>query len=261
MKTIMVDDQPAMIEMFLKLAENIEDLDVVGCFTEPSKAIGYAENNEVDAAFIDIIMPETDGIRLAETLRSIKDDILIVFISAHDEYIRDYNRIGADDFIIKPYERKTLEVVTEKLKLLSKRQKKKVYIKTFGVFTVIKDGRAVKLRGKAKEILALLVTKRGREISNEEIFSTIWENREYSNANMGVCYNAFARLRKSLEEAGLEDLLVSTTRGKMLDTSLFDCDYYEWLDGKRNLFLGEFMSEYTWGEYILADMIRINENF
>ena len=124
---------------------------------------------------------------------------------------------------------------------------------------VLKDGKPVRLTGKAKEILALIVTRRGWEISNEEIYSTIWEGRPYSNAFMSVYYNALRRLKKSLKAAGIDHILVPTPRGQTVDTSLFDCDYYSWKDDNsdsRDHFEGEFMSEYSWGEYILASILH-----
>ena len=152
-----------------------------------------------------------------------------------------------------------LKVVHERIRVLMKRQQKRIYIRMFGRFTVLLDGTPVLLRGKAKEILALVVSKCGKEISNEEIYRTIWENRSYSNANMSVYYNALGRLRKALDSAGISDLLISTAHGQMANTSLFDCDYYEWLDGVHAddcAFEGEFLSEYSWGEYILGSMMR-----
>ena len=57
--------------------------------------------------------------------------------------------------------------------------------------------------------------------------------------------------------AGIAGLLLSTTRGQMADTSLFDCDYYDWLDkgadSKEN-FEGEFLSEYSWSEYLTGSL-------
>ena len=58
---------------------------------------------------------------------------------------------------------------------------KEIYIQMFGRFNVLKNGEPVPLRGKAKEIFALVATRCGKEISNEEIYSVIWEGREYSN--------------------------------------------------------------------------------
>ncbi|MBQ8994862.1 MAG: winged helix-turn-helix domain-containing protein [Oscillospiraceae bacterium] len=111
----------------------------------------------------------------------------------------------------------------------------------------------IALRGKAKEILALIVSRRGKEISNEEIYRTVWENRPYSNSNMTVYYNALRRLRDALEEFGIRDLLISTARGQMVDVSRFDCDYYDWLDGETSgegVQLEDLFSEYSWSEYL-----------
>ena len=74
---------------------------------------------------------------------------------------------------------------------------------------------------------------------------------------MTVYYNALHRLKKSLEREQIGALLISTTRGQMVDTSLFDCDYYRWMDGEKDTaeaFRGEFLSEYTWGEYLIANL-------
>lgn len=147
----------------------------------------------------------------------------------------------------------------ERIRFLAGRQRKKLYVRTFGRFLLLKDGTPVPLTGKAKEILALIVTRRGKEISNEELYSTVWEGRPYSNARMGVYYNALRRLKTALKKAGVEEILISTQRGQMVDTRVFDCDYYAWKDGntdRMDRFEGEFLSEYSWGEQILADMME-----
>ena len=103
------------------------------------------------------------------------------------------------------------------------------------------------------------MVKRGKEISNEEIYSTIWESREYSNVNMKVYYNAIKRLKDNLQKYGLQNIIFSTARGQMANIEIFDCDYYSWIDSKNDKqeqFEGEFLSEYSWGEYILANIIN-----
>ena len=135
----------------------------------------------------------------------------------------------------------------------------RLYIQTFGRFQILRDGEPIHITGKAKEILAIMVTKRGKEIGNIEIYHTIWEGRPYSNKNMSVYYNALRRLKKRLKEENLEKLIISTARGQMINTCMFDCDYYSLLDDQidhRALFEGEFLSEYSWGEPILADIME-----
>ncbi|ACV22234.1 two component response regulator [Slackia heliotrinireducens DSM 20476] len=254
----MVDDERLMLRRFMRLAEGIDDLKVIGSFDDPFDALDFAEENDVDVAFLDIEMPEMDGIELARRLRAIRHDMLIVPVTAYESYIHESNRIGADYFIVKPYTEQVLKTAMEKLRLLAMKQDKDVRIQMFGRFLVKKNGQPVPLTGKAKEILALIVTRRGKEISNEEIYTTIWEGRPCDNASMSVYYNALKRLRVALDQAGLSGLLVSTRRGQTVDTSLFDCDFYDWKDktaDSRSKFEGEFLPEYTWSEYLIGEVM------
>ena len=263
MKAIVVDDEQIMLNSFLRLSSGIPDLQIIGQFQNPEDALRFVENHPVELVFLDVKMPCMSGIELAEKLRLKKPDLLIVFISAYDEYIRESNRIGGDYYIVKPYKTRTLEIAMEKIRVLAGRQTERIHIRTFGRFSVLKGERPVPLRGKAKEILALVVTRRGKEISNEQIYRTLWEDRAYSNQNMTVYYNALRRLKQTLAQEKLEDLLISTARGQMVNTALFDCDYYDWLDGHPSgteAFEGEFLSEYSWGEFILGGMVsRLTE--
>ena len=259
MRAIIVDDEPLMIKSFMRLSSGIPDLTVIGQLDCGEDTIEFVKNNDVEIVFLDIVMPDITGIECAKRLKEIRPDIIIVFISAFDEYVRDSNAIGGDYYIVKPYKREVLEQTVSRMKLLQKRQRKSLVIQTFGRFSVTMDGKPVNLTGKAKEILALVVTRRGKEISNEEIYSTIWEDRPYSNNDMKVYYNALRRLREALAENSLSELLVSSARGQRVNTEMFDCDYYDMLDSNMTdtgKFEGEFLTEYSWGEYILGDILE-----
>ena len=259
MKTLIVDDEAIMVRKFKRMSEEISDIEIVGAFEDPIEALYFSYQNVVDLAFLDIEMPIINGINLAKKLRELRPDILIVFLTAYDDYIRECNELGGDYYIIKPYSKKTLETAMERLRLLRRRQNKDIYVNCFGRFVVTKEGKVLPLTGKAKEILALVVIKRGKEISNEEIYRTIWEDRPCSNKDMTVFFNALRRLKLALKKEGAEDILISTKRGQKIDTELVDCDYYLWQDNEKDermLFDGEFLSEYAWGEYILADIME-----
>ena len=259
MRAIIVDDEPLMIKSFIRNSDGINDIEIVGRFEDAEKALEYAKGNRFELAVLDIKMPKMSGIELAVKLREIYPKLLIVFISAYDEYLRDYNAIGGDDYIIKPYTQETVRRMVEKMLLVEKRLKKRIYIQMFGRFNVLIDGKPVNLCGKTKEILAYIACRRGLEVSNEMIYTAVWEGREYSNDQMKTYYNAVKRLKTALAGAGAEDLLISTAHGYMLNTEICDCDYFDWLDknpepGHR--FEGAFLSEYSWGEGMLSELLN-----
>ena len=259
MRAILVDDEPFMLKSFMRNSADIPELNVIACFEDPQEALAYAEKNPFELALLDIQMPKMNGIELAVKLRELYPKLLVVFISAYDEYVRDSNAIGGDDYIVKPYKKETIERMVNRMTLLSRRFQKEIYIQMFGRFNVLKNGVPLSLQGKTKEILALIACHRGKEISNEQIYSTIWEDREYSNQHMKTYYNALRRLKNNLMENGIENLIQSTLHGQMLNTEMCDCDYFAWQDknpDSRGRFEGEFLSEYSWGEYILAGMLN-----
>lgn len=169
MRAIIVDDEQIMLRSFMRLSKGISNLNVIAQFENPEEALLFVQENAVELAFLDIKMPGMNGIELAVKIREICPSILIVFISAYDEYIRDSNLIGGDYYIVKPYKKETIEMMMQKMQILSKSLHKEIYIQMFGRFNVLKNGVPIALRGKAKEILALVATRCGKEISNEEI--------------------------------------------------------------------------------------------
>ena len=169
MRAILVDDEPVMLRSFLRNSADISELNVVAQFQSAEEAISYALGNTFELALLDVCIPRMNGIDLAVKLREIHPGLLVVFISAFDDYIRNFNEIGGDYYILKPYKKETLQMMAEKMSLLAGRLRKNIYIQMFGRFNVLKDGAPIKISGKTKEILALIATRRGKEISNEEI--------------------------------------------------------------------------------------------
>lgn len=260
MRAIVVDDESIMIRQFMRLSAGIPDLNVVAQFEDPGEAISYVMNNPIELAILDVHLPCMDGIKLAEKLREMQPKLLIVFISAYDEYVGRCNQIGGDYYILKPYKRKTLEKMMDNMRLLVRRCQKNIYIQMFGRFNVLVDGKPIRMSGKTKEILAIVASRAGKEVSNQEAYRTIWEDRTYTNENMKVYYNAVRRLKQILADASIGDLLIPTSRGQMLNMAICSGDYFSWIDngrGKTEHFNGQFLPEYSWAEEMLAEMMDI----
>ncbi len=260
MRAIIVDDEPIMIRYFMRESRAFSELNGIQGFECAEEALAYAKDNLIEIAFLDIEMPEMSGLELAVKLRSIRPDVLIVFISAHD-YVRDSNNIGGDYYLMKPYNSTSIKLMMDRINLLAVRQKKKVYMHMFGAFTITVDGIPVMLRGKAKEMLACIAVRRGKEVSGQTIFNSLWEGRSYSKNEMTLYYHTARKLKDVLEENGLGDLLIPTAGGYMLNTDMVTCDYFSWLDnsyGNGERFNGSFLTEYSWAEPFLSELIFDN---
>lgn len=266
MQTILVDDEIWMMEQFEEECSKISDIKLIGKFRSPLDALSFASEHRIDLAFLDIEMPTMNGLELSQRLREIYPQIIIVFVSAYDQYMADaFINEKADYYLLKPYTKEDVESVLSRAKLLSGRLKKRISIHTFGRFNVYIDGKPlIFASAKAKELLALLVDRRGNTLSNEEAYYLLYENRPYDNTQSSVYRKVLRRLKDTLSYGGIDDILISQPREYRLNEELFDCDYYEFLDGQTEAisrFNFEYMSEYSWGEETLARLTELKYKY
>lgn len=260
MKTILVDDELWAMDKFEIEAEFIPDIEIVGKFDRSEDALKFAQDHRVDFALLDVEMPGMNGLDLSLALKKIYPDMVIIFVSGYDQYVLEALQHGADYYITKPYTNEQVADALQRAKLLSKRQEKRVFIRTFGNFEVFIDRKIIKFPGpKVKEIFALLVDKNGGSLTSEEALYTVWEGKEHTDINLSLYRNAVRRLADFLETVGLGGLMVAEKNLRWLDTEYYDCDLNRFLAGDEeavNLFQGEYMTDYSWGEFTLG---RLNE--
>lgn len=259
MKIIIVDDELWSVEQFKIECERIDDVSLIGYFDNPYSAIQFAKENKFELALLDIEMPGMNGIELAKELRKIYPELLIVFVSAYNNYLEEFIKVHADYYLLKPYSKEDIEDVFKRARLLVKRQEKRVRIVTFGQFDVFIDGKPASFNGKkVKELFALLVDKKGQPLQSEEAFYCLWEGEDYNNESASKYRKLWARLIEFLNENKLDDLIINDHKGmKCLNTDLVECDYFKFLEGDlktRRNFTYVYMSEYWWGEETLAKL-------
>lgn len=172
----------------------------------------------------------------------------------------DAIRLHAAGYLLKPYTQEELEYAIESARLLSRRSKKRIFIKTFGHFDVFVDGEQIMFRsGKAKEMLALLVDRQGGTVNTDQIIGTLWENRPNDEATQNLCSKVARNLAKELKENGVENLLIATRGIRRVNTEIFDCDLYDLLNGDlhaKKEFSGEYMLEYSWAENRMGQLLK-----
>ena len=190
-------------------------------------------------------------------------EMIAIFVTAYPEYVRQILEIKGDYIVLKPYTREEITDAINRVRLLSHRLRKKAFIKTFGEFEVFVDGSPMQFGYlKTKEILAFLVESRGSMCTNGRLIDVLWDDDDASS-HRSYFGNLLSDLSKTLKEYDCEDILIRR-RGQMgIDTTKIECDYYNWLDGDPNAraaFKGEYMSQYSWGEYTLASLFYGQED-
>lgn len=256
MKVILVDDEPLSLDLFKIECGSMPGFEVAGFFDNPADALAYARENPVDFALLDIDMPEMTGIELARRLRLIRPGMIVIFVTAHPEYAADAIHAKADFVVFKPYEREDIIDALERARLLSERQKKRVRFRTFGHFDMFVDGRLVNFKSaKAKELLALCVSRMGGEVTIHEMVDILWSN----TGDQGLGYRTTIKaLVDTLKEAGADSILRRKRSLLSLNTDEFDCDLIDFKNGKadaRSAFHGAFMQQYAWAQPLAEELL------
>ena len=127
-----------------------------------------------------------------------------------------------------------------------------MFIKTFGYFDVFVEDKPVYFSSsKSKELLALLVDRRGGSVSTENAITMLWPEREYDDTVQSLFRKVLKSLRVALADADISDVLIDVRNQRSVDMSKFDCDYYNFLkdyDAAANEYRGEYMNGYGWAE-------------
>lgn len=218
-------------------------------------------SDAVDAAFLDIEMRGMSGMTLGERLIALFPDINLIYTTGYSEYAVQAIDMRCSGYVLKPV---TADKIRHELEHLRNpvpdKGESRLYARTFGKFEVYVDGRPLKFKyQKTKELLAYLIDRRGDPVSIADVMSVLWEDDSPDSSHVSYLKNIRTDLIKTLEESGCTECIVRS-RGEIgVVTSAIDCDYYDYLDnqgveGSDRLFRGEYMSQYSWGEYTLASL-------
>ncbi len=134
-----------------------------------------------------------------------------------------------------------------------------VRIRTFGYFDIFIDDKPIAFRNKkAKELLALLVDRRGGYVTSEQAIGYLWENEPANAVTLARYRKEALRLKNTLEEYGIGHILESVDGKRRIIPETVDCDLYGYLSGKEEyagLFKGSYLTDYAWGETTLGELV------
>ena len=182
-RILIVDDETSIAEMIgLCLSKNGYECETADDGMEASKMI---EVNHYDLALVDVMMPEVDGFELLEYMKQY--DIPVIFVTAKaavDDRVKGL-RLGAEDYLIKPFD---LQELVARVETVLRRYNKTQTHFLFGSLevdllshTVTLNGDTIVLSSKEYELLIYLIRNKNIALYREKIYEHVWQEPYYSD--------------------------------------------------------------------------------
>ncbi|MDU7271934.1 MAG: response regulator transcription factor [Staphylococcus lugdunensis] len=223
-KILVVDDEQSIVTL---LKYNIETAGyIVEVAYDGEEALEKVEKVQPDLIVLDVMLPKKDGIEVCKTIRSDKNLVPILMLTAKDD---EFDRVlglelGADDYMTKPFSPR--EVVARVKAILRRSQfvneaandaanEEDILIENIRIrpefFEVYKDDELLELTPKEFELLLYLIERQGRVITREHMLNSVW-NYEFAGDSRIVDVH-ISHLRDKLEENPKQPKLIKTVRG------------------------------------------------
>jgi len=216
-RILAVDDEPQILRA-LKLVLRSAGYEVVTA-ANSEEALDVAAVGPVDAAIVDLLLPDIDGIELAQRLREWTSMPIIVLsaVGEEEKKVRAL-RSGADDYVTKPFGPAELVARLEAALRRTSPEPEESRVVAGGLevdlaeHLVWRDGEEIHLTPTEFELLRLFVRHRGRLLTHHALLTQVWGS-EYAD-DVTVLRGQIANLRRKLEnEAGPRRHYVRTEPG------------------------------------------------
>lgn len=200
-RVLVVDDEtPARKELMYLISSVIDDVEILEA-RDGEEALNIINKSNIDAAFIDINMPDIDGISLAREIYGINSEIKIIFATAYDCYAIKAFDLDAVDYILKPFEERRVKTAIEKLIKTVKDEDSIDTIKSFikesewkiNKISVWKGDRVILID--VNDIVYIMAD--GRNTLIKTICGEFPSNQNLCDFERKLCNNKFMRIHRS----------------------------------------------------------------
>jgi two-component system, OmpR family, alkaline phosphatase synthesis response regulator PhoP len=219
---LLVEDEENL-HTTMKLNMELEGYTVTSAY-RGNQALEAVKNEYFDLLVLDIMLPEVDGITIAETIRLQNTETPILMVSAKDA---PQDRIlglrkGADDYLVKPFNLEELMLRIDKLILKNKKINQREAVDdsySFGQNNIDfktleaknKEGEIFALSKKETMLLKLLIENKNEVVSREKILQAVWGYQVYPNTR--TIDNFILSFRKYFEPDSKNPIYFHSVRG------------------------------------------------
>lgn len=223
-KVLVVDDEQSIVTL---LKYNLETAGyIVDVAYDGEEALKKVKEVKPELIVLDVMLPKKDGIEVCKTIRSDKNLVPILMLTAKDDEFDCVLglELGADDYMTKPFSPR--EVVARVKAILRRSQianevvkddveDEDIVIDNIRIrpefFEVYRDDTLLELTPKEFELLLYLIERQGRVITREHMLNSVW-NYEFAGDSRIVDVH-ISHLRDKLEENPKQPKLIKTVRG------------------------------------------------
>ncbi|WP_053019591.1 response regulator transcription factor [Staphylococcus haemolyticus] len=223
-KVLVVDDEQSIVTL---LKYNLETAGyIVEVAYDGEEALEKVNEIQPELVVLDVMLPKKDGIEVCKTIRSDKNLVPILMLTAKDD---EFDRVlglelGADDYMTKPFSPREVvarvKAILRRSKFASEIEKadvddEDILIENIRIrpefFEVYKDDELLELTPKEFELLLYLIERQGRVITREHMLNSVW-HYEFAGDSRIVDVH-ISHLRDKLEENPKQPKLIKTVRG------------------------------------------------
>jgi len=215
-KVLVIDDEPG-VRALISEALSLSEISAVQA-ADGLEALSYLRRERFDLLILDINMPKLDGLALLEKLRTEGMSVPVLMLSARADKA-DVNqglRIGADDYLTKPFSIEELVLRVKAIMRRSQGEVAEVKVLTcgpismdFSKYSVKFNEQLVDLSPTEFKLLEQLILNRGNVVTKESLLSEVWEIDFKSSSTVVDTYISY--LRKKLHIDGFDG--IKTVRG------------------------------------------------
>src|SRR5437764_12885941 len=115
LRILAVDDEQPQLQDLARLLRGFPVVEAVECAFDGHDALVKASSQPFDAIFLDVRMPDLDGVELARVLRRFASPPQLVFVTAHENAAVDAFELHALDYLLKPVGRLRLQEALQRV--------------------------------------------------------------------------------------------------------------------------------------------------
>lgn len=233
LRVILLDDERPALKVLSKLIEEHHAVQVVGTYTDPLEMFNEVSRLMPDLVFLDIEMPEMNGLQMAARLRELREDIEIIFVTAYPQYALDAFRVSAIDYLVKPVEPDMLHRTLERVLKRKGTSTPPAAIETeprivcFGGFEIYEGEQTEPVRFptvKADELFAYFLIHRNTMISKWTLCDSLWPEVASTDKVEHKLHVNMHRMKKTLRDSGIKVRMSSQKGFYRMDCDEI-CDY------------------------------------